>query len=296
VFRNVTGDIGSIVSAVFNYDGSGIFVVVNFSVTVAHGSRFSCASLLSFKCVTDVKCSWVNSSLIYVYLYDGVFGSSCVSPGDEIGFAQNMDFQQVRSFNLSKIELTLTKMVTIQVPLSAQMPKSSLTTRPYVGQCSSMILDMSTSAGNCGRQWTTSILTVSNSSIASLTTISELNNLIQNQWVLPESILVLPSRFSIVGNRYIFSLKLCNFMNQCSQTTQSVSIMDDKRPVVTIGGAGNRTIVRNQALSLTCTAYIPVCQEETNKSRGILLGDNTFDFEWTILINETVLSEFKSIQ
>jgi hypothetical protein len=246
------------ISAAFTNEGSSI--IFKFDMTTNQGklsNSFSCNKLFDFKCASQSVCQWTDSKTISGSV-DGAEG--CVVPGDSVMLVRNnnITFSCSGSNCVSNGLSTFPKSLVIQAPASPLTPTITIGVPSALGQCSSLLLDLSGSLGSGGREWrNVSVRAVASSSSNSADTTALNHFLTRNFTVSPP--IVIPAVYFTAGVSYSFQVSLCNFLGRCGYSSASVVVTQTLLPTVTIDGSAVRNVLISQPISLSSTAFVANC-------------------------------------
>jgi hypothetical protein len=146
---------------------------------------------------------------------------------------------------------------------SAQVPEAVMKIPRNLGICSSLYLDLTLSTGSGGIPWNNITIAV-NSSSPNITALNVF--LKQNDKSLSTRPLEIPSSLLEAPHSYSFTVILCNTMLHCGRTTQTVTTLTSLLPTVSIAGLKVRSVVVNQALSLSSVATLTNCDEPSSRA------------------------------
>jgi hypothetical protein len=244
------------ISAEFTNEGSSI--IFKFDVTTNQGklsNSFSCSKLFDFKCTSLSVCQWIDSKTI-----SGSVNSAegCVVPGDLVTLVRNnnITLRCSESTCVSNGLGASSKSLLIQSPIAPVTPIITMRVPSALGQCSSLLLDLSWSLGSGGRDWRNVSVRASSSSSADTTT--ALNQLLSRNFsVSPPT--VIPATFFTAGVSYSFQVSLCNFLGKCGHGSGSVVVTQTLLPTVAIDGSAVRNVLISQPISLSSTAFVANC-------------------------------------
>jgi hypothetical protein len=247
------------ISAAFTNEGSSI--IFKFDMTTNQGklfNSFSCNKLFEFKCASQSVCQWTDSKTIS----GSVSGAEgCVVPGDSVMLVRNNNItlscsgRNCVSNGLSAVP----KSLVIQAPAAPVSPTITIGVPSALGQCSSLLLDLSGSLGSGGREWrNVSVHVTSSSSSSSFTGTTALNQfLTRNFTVSPPT--AIPAVYFTAGVSYSFQVSLCNFLGRCGHSSASVVVTQTLLPTVTIDGSAVRNVLISQPIFLSSTAFVAYC-------------------------------------
>jgi hypothetical protein len=247
------------ISAAFTNEGSSI--IFKFDMTTNQGklsNSFSCNKLFDFRCASQSVCQWIDSKTISGSV-NGAEG--CVVPGDTVMLVRNnnITFSCSGSNCVSNGVNAFPKSLVIQAPVSPVIPTITIRMPSSLGQCSSLLLDLSGSLGSGGREWRNVSVRASSSSSSSgsVDTIALNRFLTRNFTISPPT--AIPAVYFTAGLSYSFQVSLCNFLGRCAHGTASVVVTQTLLPTVTIDGSAVRNILISQPIALSSTAFVANC-------------------------------------
>jgi hypothetical protein len=244
------------VSAIFTDEGSS--VIFKFDMTTNQGklsNSFPCNKLFDFKCALLSVCKWMDSKTVAGSV-NGAEG--CVVPGDSVTLVRNNNITLpcTESMCVSNGLSASPRSLIVHAPASPVIPTITMRVPSVLGQCSSLLLDLSESLGSGGREWRNVSFRASSSSSADTTT--ALNQfLIRNFSVSPPT--AIPAAFFTAGLSYSFQASLCNFLGRCGHGSASVVVTQTLLPTVTVDGSAVRNVLISQPISLSSTAFVANC-------------------------------------
>ena len=230
----------------FSSDGKSVVVSFDRATNMANSnsSQFDCQTMFDFDRINYATCIWTSESKIEIVLDR----KSPLTDGSLISFFGNTRakcFQSVlcRTWNISDSRSLFAKLpissagleVTVAVVYSVKSSRES-----------PLLLDFSSSTGNCGREWYYTMLSVNGSDAivsSSAESYFDVNYEGAQRCLFPANF------FQTVGV-YDFTVTLCNILSVCGSTTVSVTITNTTIPSVVIYGEPSRTITRSQDLQL----------------------------------------------
>jgi hypothetical protein len=248
-----TAVVPNFISAIFTNDGSSI--IFKFDMTTSQGklfNTFSCNKLFDFKCSSQSVCQWMDSKTISG-LVNGAEG--CAVPGDLVTLMRNNNNTlSCSGSNCVNSGLSASpKSLVIQAPATPVTPTVTIGVPSALGQCSSLLLDLSESLGSGGREWRNISIRASSSA----DTVGLNRFLSRNLTVSPPT--VIPSAYFTAGVSYSFQVSLCNFLGRCGHGSESVLVTQTLLPTVTIDGSAVRNILSSQPISLSSTSFVANC-------------------------------------
>ena len=151
-----------------------------------------------------------------------------------------------------------------------------------IGACDNLTIDISSSTGDGGRQWTSVSITVEGSSGSSADQLQAF--LAEHLHLLPP--IPIPYQLITKGFEYTFMVKMCNFLGVCNEASQTVSAIDTSIPLVVIPGAALVTVARNSFLKVQSSVSVSSCLSSSSSA--------TISYSWSIWTNNSA-AELKSI-
>jgi hypothetical protein len=244
----------TIVKALFSYDGT--YFSIYFSSPTNKGNTlnsFQCNELFKFTCSQQSLCHWIDDSVVSARLISSA--RKCTSPGDLIEIVAR---SHIKAFCTGSFCSTYsrwpsaTSSCVISKTSNSISPTIVISSSVTIGSCDSFVLDMTASSGSCGRPWeNVSILVkcTDNHNVSNIQTF--IDNFYQ---IYPPT--AIPYYMLSVGNKYFFSIFLCNFLKQCSYANYQVEIVEQPTPAVMIIGDKIRVIKRKNILTVSSIATI----------------------------------------
>jgi hypothetical protein len=235
---------------------------------------FLCDTLFGFACAESSRCVWVDSKTVTAFLSSH---NSCAGPQNlfEIkggkGLRARCPSANGACTNFNSWAQTSTNIMTILPPDSPITPSVSISMPATIGQCSNLLLDISSSSGNGGRQWANLTILVQSSA-----NVTELQKFLNNRYQISPPTM-LPARFFDAGQSYNFIVELCNFLGQCSTSSKKVTILATIMPTISIAGANLRSLKRFESLSLKASAEVSSCDGSSSSSTGISFSWNIYE-------------------
>jgi hypothetical protein len=137
-----------------------------------------------------------------------------------------------------------------------------------------LTLDVSTSTGNGGRDWTNKTISVQGEGKSNIT---KLENYLKQTTFRVSPPMTIPAKLFKGGQTYYFLVTLCNFLNKCGQGKLRVTVLSNPLPSISIPGPAIRNSARNVPLSIKSYGTIQNC-DGTTTSTGR-------DYSWTVSQN-----------
>jgi hypothetical protein len=244
---------------------------------------FSCNEVLEFTCSALSRCQWANTRTLFAFVKTS---DECVKPGGGLklatatiikapcayGFEDCSKYAQwpftntsspLASLNIANAANPILPSIIISIPLKLSW------------NCSSLTLDLTGSYGNGGRSWRNMSILVS-SDIHGLD-LSKLQGFLDIQYKMNPPSSIPAHYFPLPNVRYIFQVKLCNFLGACSYATESVMVISEVIPTIKIisSQSSPMKITRSQSLSLLSAANID------SMCLALSVGKNSISYNWT---------------
>jgi len=280
----------TLISAVFSEDAS--YLIITFDSPTNRGdtaTSFLCNDLLQFPCANISQCQWINSMTIHAY----IDGSSprCVVPGDPLHVTETASIKaQCKAVNnncssYSSWSNASNSSVAVLGPSSIIRPVPVISCPSQVGSCDNLTIDLSASKGNGGRYWTSISIHTSISFASYHLTALEHFLSSMTEFFPPMPI----PHFLLEKNRsYEFTVRLCNFLAICGESSVTVRILNDTIPLITLPGNAIRSICRNTILTVISAVSVTPCGYNMHFS-GVL------EYEWRVYDNSAKMVSAVSI-
>jgi hypothetical protein len=241
------------ISAIFTNEGSSI--IFKFDMATNQGkllNPFLCNNLFDFNCASLSVCQWLDSKTILGSV-NGAEG--CVIPGDLVVLAKNNNITLPCSGSncVSDGLSAFPKSLVMQAPASPVIPTIAVKLPSALGQCSSLLLDLSESLGSGGREWRNITIRASSSEDT-----AGLNHFLSRNFTVSPPTAISAAVFT-AGVSYSFQVLLCNFLGRCGHGSASVVVTQTFLPTVTIDGSAVRNVLIAQPISLSSTASVANC-------------------------------------
>lgn len=252
---------------------SGLKMVITFdsstdraeTAVAAYQSSFDCSLLLSFAYITGTSCMWTSTDQLVVTFG----GTNNGAVGDGVIVNANT-LRSVYCFGMPATSTNCTYadssvFVLIAAPDYPVTPTVVVTTSQQIGNCDSITLDPTASAGKGGRDWSsvawyaeyTAQASGSSDNYTALAT--EIATLLNANYPNTRFFAVIPNALLAVGTLRI-TLRLQNYMGVYSQASVSTDILASAAvPAVSISGPRMVVLFRAQPVSLTAVASLPSC-------------------------------------
>jgi len=268
--------------ALFNNNGESIFIIFNSKTNQANFENiFPCEYLLEFYGNIQSTCQWINSTHIEI------LGAKMISPGTSITIKGDkiLPYCEYITCLSNFVELTT---IYISPPIDPIIPSVSISTPNIIGGCNSIILDLTSSTGFCGRPWKQIYFKVESEDSISASIIEDFLN--HNYIFSPPS--SIDNSMLIKGHNYTFTVNMCNFFHICGSSSYTVSVLPSVDiPTAIINGEQKRYILSTDSILLTSKAYTTTCEnnEITTTTLGLI-------YSWNVFlngINQNIISESK---
>ena len=250
-----------VAAATFGSSGKQITVTFSSRVDRAHlPVIFPCKSLFTFVDADTSLCTWQDDVSVVISLgkvakaipsdslsvLPGVLRAACLTSAAVCSKWQTVSNTAV---SVSPPALPLNPVVTISAPVT-------------VSVCDSPVIDLSTSSGSGGRDWSKIVISVScdNATLA-----ARLASFFNDRYSLSRPS-PLPAGMLQSGRAYTFTASLCNFLGQCGQASHVMSVSAVASPVVTIQGAQHVVIDANSPFSVKAAAFVSQCDGSVSSS------------------------------
>ena len=252
----------------FSNDGSYIKLVFDVATDRGNFERsHQCEIMLDFPHVGNAMCRWSDDSILRVFPaeFDSFSVPSLVQIGDILRVKDNIARSKCPSeaklSECSKWSTSSNLECVVSHPVSPSLPSVSISSPSVVSSCNSFTLDISTSTGSGGRPWSYHLINVTSVSRSnrSLAYVSKILAFYQNDYsMFPPT--ALKAGYLMGNETYVFTVILCNFLQQCNYGMASVDVVNmEAMPMVTISGSNFRRVKRSQTLSLLSSASIASC-------------------------------------
>ena len=268
--------------AIFSSDGS--YLIILFDSPTNKGGiagKFTCAILFNFDCASSSTCLWIDDSTVNVYF--PALSGNCSVPNDRLSLSVqsriqakcHLTIQQCNSAHRKYINNTA--VITIEQPLLPIFPAIIALSPSVIGICDDILIDVSTSTGNAGRDWKSVTMYVKSNSKDRNTDIN-INKLMisSNFTIFPPC--AIPSYYLAKGVSFSFNINLCNFLGICSDGRVTVLVKNEIVPYVSILGNPYRSIYVNNPLILYSESYIE------SKCTNIPSLSMTLQYDWSYAI------------
>eukprot|EP01039_Chlorochromonas_danica_P010633 gene10633-11785_t len=266
----------SLLSVVYAPDGS--YLLASFGGETNRGglgeAKFGCSRLLSFSCVEKAVCQWQDDKTMKMYfssLPSSVNQSQCALPGSQVKLSASAAVKAKCYSGCSTVSAwpnsSTTTLISIAAPSDKVSPQVVINSNDKIGSCVMLLLDLTASSGDGGRQWASSEVVVSRTPNVATLNNADQTSLEALQGYLSSSNYTLfpptriPSHFLDAGYTYSFQVTLCNFLGSCSSSTRSVEVVGDIIPLLSIPGGISRTMKRKEGLVIAAQASWPKCSD-----------------------------------
>jgi hypothetical protein len=252
-----------LLEVIFSNDGSSMSAT--FDTITDYGglsTRFSCAALFDFACVSSSICQWVSTNEIEIAVTPM---NSCVKPGDTLSLLASNQIRAACPKSTCSSHATwatsIRSNVIVQAPEIPTIPSLTITAPKTVGTCSFYTMDLTSSTGNGGRDWQNVTISVSSngqadSSVKNSTMI--IQQYLNNQFVFSPP-LALSTNYFIPSYLYYFTVSMCNFLGACGVASSSVGVLDTAVPIVSIPGNSLITTTTKLGMTISASAKVSSC-------------------------------------
>lgn len=262
----------------FSADGSYIELLFNAATNNGgYASGFLCSALLSFVSEATATCQFSSSTSIKIFSNALIVGSEVTLKADFIrAFCGSGDTAVCGKW--ASIGETV---VILSAPDTLLLPTVLISSPTSLGACQSLTLDLTSSTGNAGRPWSSYAVSAQRAGVSGGD--GSLNSFLQTSYKLSPPTKI-AADLLIKGATYLFTAKLCNFLNACGTTTQAVVVTTDESvtPVVTISGGNERTINTYSTLAIKAIAFTQSCTGAVSSSN--------LTYNWTASSTSTATS------
>ncbi len=262
----------AITDAYYSNDGSNVILRVNLPVqTELMSSIFFCNKVFIFAMASSARCSFQNSQTM--------------TSSDVKYFTLNQTiglnpFLSVPILCTATDRCTLLKIdkrnVTLQSGSNPISPVVVVKAPSMVGRCEDLQIDLTSSAGNAGRDWKyQGVFLTAGSDIS-----DESKKLFEDQLVIQLSTTkpIAINRKLLTSSLYPYQIafRLCNMFDRCGYTMVEVNITDssDIAPTLEVAGATDRVMTRSVSLSLAIVASITQCPSDLSDTSTKVSGAN----------------------
>jgi len=264
------------------FASNGAYVVIAFdSATNRNGvvsGSFDCCSLFNFSSCSSSTCYWgVDGKQVTAYLGKDSDGSY-LNAGDDLSVVEDILLPACTVTedvsNCSTWDKTVATTVVVDPPAVPVNPVVAISAPTVIGSCLPLTIALSSSTGNGGRAWagiSFEVTSAGNQTAAGLI-LTFLNGNYVSSPPTPIPFEYLPPGFS-----YRVKVTMCNFLQSCSSSTKTVTVLANILPSVTILGEQTRNVFVYNTLSVSGNAFTPGCSG--GKSTANLL------YIWTVNIN-----------
>jgi hypothetical protein len=243
-----------------------------------------CSELLHFNGIVNALCVWASDESLIIYPTGNGQDqtSELIQIGDVVtllDFMLRAKCPQLLSSASECLRWPTSGNVfaVLESPVEPLSPSIKIWAPSVLSYCSDYLLDLTSSTGDGGRDWSFYMITItsvvqSNKSVIDAKAISEFY---QDQYQFSPP-LPLPARVLRGNETYNVNVTLCNFMHRCGSSSTTVQVVDETaQPVVLIKGSVVRHHVRSEPLILQILSYVVICNQ-TNRVSNML-------FSWKIL-------------
>ena len=260
-------------------DGSYISVIFDKSTNRATLKRsHRCVEFLTFDGAANALCVWKENSVLRVYPtgYEFSTTTDLVGIGDKILVKDGM--LRANCPTTATVEECLKWLTSSNVqcvvtqPDSPLSPEIAISVPSVVSPCTTFILDLTASTGSGGRPWAEVTVNVSSVFVSnrSLISASRITDFYRDDYALSPPT-PLTSDYMVENSSYAFTVRLCNYLQQCNSASVTVDVMKlNVIPIVTVAGSPSRRMKRSQTLSISTDAYVSYCNSSSRYSDMIL--------------------------
>jgi sugar lactone lactonase YvrE len=273
-------------SAVFNGDGS--YLIVSFDSATNFGgftlsSSFPCSALFEFpsscSSLSSMKCSWVDTKTVIAT------SVSCLNPADNLKLISSAKIRaqcpllsqgkSCSTYSTWPITNSFSSLTKIGLPVAPVSPTIVISIPQQIGECSPLLLDLTSSSGDGGRGWRNISVIVSSPTATNRTLLTQLQHLLDTRYVMNPPSLIDGFYFQ-PNTQYSFLVKLCNFLGKCSSSSSSLNVLSSAVPVVSIVGSSSVTIKRSQTLSVMTSISLKSCSGSISSS--------DLSYSWSVVV------------
>jgi hypothetical protein len=268
--------------SIAQFDHQGLAVIVSFSSKTNLGNLpivFLCSNIFDFVEMGTAICTWLDASTIKITSS----GRGTLLVNDTISLKANSGIKALcpSGTSLSRCSSwsdVMPEVLSIQGPAVPILPVIFAPCGLVASYCKPLVFDLMTATGSCGRDWYVREVLVDSLEKSNLEAINSLFRSSESlRVVIPESSLS-------PLTKYQFSIKLCNFLNFCSQYSHIVEITSSSFPMVSLPfestslRSSSQLLIRSKASFVECG--------KGNTAQPI--------FSWSISNGDTVMT-IKSI-
>eukprot|EP00605_Chrysophyceae_sp_TOSAG23-4_P000074 GSChrysophyteH1.ASY1.ANO1.76.1 assembled CDS len=291
-----TPPIPTLSSAAFSDDGGSVEVLFDSDTDMSKmtAREFPCASLLDFRGSASSICSWRSESIIEIFptgfLADDKLeiGSTVTLLAGKVKARCNSD--EAFADPCAGWGYMPEGTITVDAPVNAIIPDVVISAPSLVGPCHSLPVDLLSSHGSGGREWSSVTFFVS-SSTENSNDAADIASLLTSDFSISSSSSI-PSSLLVAGSRYNIVVKLCNFLGTCSQREHQFVVTNNVKPLVIISGARFRRINAHSQLLLFSSATVGDCENGIlfSSAAGISYRWEVYDKSSSATINVTSIS------
>lgn len=256
-----------VLSSRFSSDGSYIILSFDsFTNRAGFSSAFTCTALFSFTGISTTSCLWQDAATVYLYpAYKTPTASSItiLGVGSIIMLKSGTGLRAICPTGgnvtfCNKWPTVASVNITVQAPLSLQLPIVQVSAPNSITSCQSLTLDLTSSSGNAGRPWT--VVIVATELSQAFYPATGINNFLSLNYTFspPKAI---PASLLVGGTTYSFTITLCNFLTACQSVTWQVVVTQSTNlvPIVSITGSNVLSTYRNFPIVVNSLAYTQSC-------------------------------------
>jgi hypothetical protein len=237
---------------------------------------FQCDILFDFINDLNSKCIWVDDTLISIfpYLSDSNqfdIGNSIIINGGIISNKCNE--------NCNLYPRTSTTNLIISLPIHPISPNIIISSANSIGRCMDLLIDLSLSRGYCGRSWLSLSFHIESSASESINL--NIKNYLNSLTTTYNDDIIIPRDLLEYGHLYNIIINSCNFFNQCSSSSKTISVIDNITPFINILGDNIKTKSVKDKIIIQANGYFPSCDADT--TNNII---NNLKYVWKIYDNQ----------
>ena len=294
-----------LLEAIFNNDGS--YIELKFDSNTNKNNQitniFQCNDLLLFINNSIATCLWKDNNNNIIIIYPGQ--NSLLTINSIITLKENkLKAQCTTLLETCKlwnyIPLTILLIKSPEFPI---IPNVIISSPNIINICDNLILDLSNSIGNGGRNWINILFKVTSNNInINITKLQQIEYFLNNEYIIsPPTPILSKLNLLEIGNKYYFTVKLCNFLLGCSESSiLTVNVVSYQIPTVNILGSLQRTILRKSILQLNSDAYTINCNSNSDSNIENEKSYRNLIYTWKLLDNNNIeilniLSDSKDI-
>lgn len=261
------------------YSNSGNVINIKFDSPTNKGNltkSFPCELLFDFINDWNSKCIWIDDSLISIFPY--LSESNQFNIGSIIVIYSGFITSKC-NYNCHLYPSIETTNLIISFPINPILPNIIISLASSIGRCMDILIDLSLSRGFCGRPWKSLSFHIQSSapSVINLNIENYLNSLNTTY----NSDIIIPRDLLVYGHLYNIIIKSCNFFNQCSSSSKTISVIDNITPFINILGDSLKVVSSKDKIIIQAYGYFPSC--DSNINNNII---NNLKYVWKIYNNQ----------